>query len=52
MNPCARESKAGTGRFLKEKLISDHNMFCFYESQQGAANEQESWGVFRGCTGL
>ena len=24
LNPCARESKARTGRFLSEKLISDH----------------------------
>ena len=27
MNPCARESKARTGRFLKEKLISNHDVF-------------------------
>ena len=41
-----------TGRFLREKLISDHGLLSSYESQQGAANRQDSWGVFQGCTGL
>ena len=27
LNPCARESKALTGRFLREKLMSDHGHF-------------------------
>ena len=27
LNPCARESKARTGRFLREKLVSDDGMF-------------------------
>ena len=27
LNPCARESKARTGRFLREKLMSDHGLF-------------------------
>ena len=27
LNPCARESKAQTGRFLREKLMSDHGIF-------------------------
>ena len=31
LNPCARESKARTGRFLGVKLISDHCLFSFYE---------------------
>ena len=48
LNPCARESKARTGRFLKEKLMPDHGLFSFYEGQQGAANEQDLRGVFRG----
>ena len=52
LNPCARESKARTGRFLGEKLMSDHGLFFFYEGQQGAANGQASWGVFQGCAGL
>ena len=38
LNPCARESKARTGRFLREKLISDHGLFSSYEDQQGSAN--------------
>ena len=46
LNPCARESKARTGRFLKEKIISDHGMFSSYEGQQEAANGQDSWGFF------
>ena len=33
LNACARESKARTGRFLKEKLSSDHGLFCFYEGK-------------------
>ena len=40
LNPCARESKARTGRFLREKLMSDHGLFSSYEGQQGAANGQ------------
>ena len=36
LNPCARESKVRTGRFLKEKLIPDHGLFSSYEGQQGA----------------
>ena len=27
LNPCARESKARSGRFMREKLISDHGLF-------------------------
>ena len=33
LNPCARESKARTGRFLREKLISDHGHFSSYEGR-------------------
>ena len=44
LNPCARESKARTGRFLREKLIPDHGLFSFYEGRQGVANGQNSWG--------
>ena len=49
LSPCAQESKARTGRFLREKLISDHGLFSSFEDQQGAANEQDSWGIFQGC---
>ena len=37
---------------MRGKLISDHGLFCSYESQQGEANGQDSWDVFQGCTGL
>ena len=43
LNPCARELKARTRRFLREKLISDHGMSSSYEGRQGAANGQDSW---------
>ena len=33
LNRCARESKARTGRFLREKLISDHGLFSSYEGR-------------------
>ena len=42
LNPCARVSKARTGRFLRDKLIPDHGLFSSYEGQQGAANGQYS----------
>ena len=47
LNPCARESKARTGRFLRENLMSDHGLFSSNEGQQGAANGQDSLGFFR-----
>ena len=40
LNFCARESKARTGRFLREKLISDHGLFSSYEDQQEAENRK------------
>ena len=52
LNSCARESKARTGRFLREKLISDHGLFYSYEGQQGAANGQDSWDFFRDAQGF
>ena len=52
LNPCARESKARTGRFLREKLVADHGMFSSYEGQQGAANGQDSWDFFRDAQGF
>ena len=53
-NPCAREWKglARTGRVLRGNLIADFGPFSSYGSQQWAANGQDSWGVFQGCTGL
>ena len=42
LDPCARKSKARTGRFLREKLISDYGLFSSYEDRQGVANGQDS----------
>ena len=52
LNPCALEAKARTVRFLGGKLMSDHGLFSSYESQQGAANGQDSWGFFRDAQGF
>ena len=46
LNPCTRESKARTGKFLKETLMSDHGLFSSYEGQQGAAKGREIRGAF------
>ena len=48
LNPCARESQARIGRFLRGKLISDHGLVSSYEAQQGAVNGQDSCDVFSG----
>ena len=42
-----RNYKTRTGRCLREKLISDHGLFSFFEGQQRAANGQSSSGFFR-----
>ena len=52
LNPCARESKARTGRFLREKLISDHGEFSSYEGRRGAAKEQDAWSFFSNPEGF
>ena len=52
LNHCARESKARTGRFLREKLIPDYGLFSSYEGRQGAANGQDSGGFFRDAQGF
>ena len=50
-NPCARESKARTGRFLREKLISDHVIFL--PTRATWSGERARFvGLFQGCTGL
>ena len=33
-DPCSRESKARTGRFLREKLMSNHGHFSSYEGHK------------------
>ena len=50
LDPCVQESKARLRGFLWGKLISDHGLFSSYEGQQEAANGQDSWGIFQGCT--
>ena len=40
---CARITSANR-EVYREKLISEHGLLCSYESQQGAANRQDSWG--------
>ena len=52
LNPCARESKAQTVRFLRKKLIPDYGLISSFQGQQGAVNGQDSWGIFQGYTGL
>ena len=44
LNPCARESKARTGRFLREKLISDHGL-SFLPTR---ADKEQGAGKVRG----
>ena len=51
LNPCARESKARTGRFLKEKPMSDHGHFSPYEDHK-EWQTGNIWGLFQGCAGL
>ena len=34
LNPCARESKARTGRFLRENVTSDYDHFSSYEGHK------------------
>ena len=51
MNLCAQESWARTGA-LKRKLICNSGQMYSYESQPGAANEQDSWVAFQGNSGL
>ena len=51
LNSCARESKVRTGRFLREKLMSDHGHFSSYEGHKERRTGKIR-GVFRGCTGF
>ena len=44
MNPCARESKARIGRFLREKLMSDD---CHFSSYEG--HKERRTGKIRGA---
>ena len=51
LNPCARESKPRTGRFLREKLMSDDGLFSSYEGHKERPTGKIR-GFFQGCTGL
>ena len=46
LNPCARETKARTGRFLTEKLISNHGLFSSYKWANKARRTGKIRGVF------
>ena len=51
LNPCARESKAWTGRFLREKPMSDHGHFLPTKAKR--SDERARFvGLFQGCTGF
>ena len=53
LNPCAREPKARTGRFLRGTLISGHGLFPSCKDQQEAVDgEYPLEGVFQGWLGL
>ena len=53
LKPWARESKARTGRFLWEKLMSEYVFFSSsYGGRQGAVNGQDSWGFFKDAQGF
>ena len=52
LDPCARESKARTGRFLKGKTDLWPRSFFFLRGPHGAANGQDSWGFFKDTQGF
>ena len=47
LNPCARESKIRTGRFLTEKLMSDHGQFSSYEGHKEWPTGKIRWTFSR-----
>ena len=52
LNPCARDSKARTGRFLREKLMSDHTAFFLPTRATRGGERTRFVRVFQGCTGI
>ena len=46
------DQRRGTGRFLREKMMSDHGSFFFLRGSQGATNGQDLWGFFRHAQGF
>ena len=51
LNLCARESKARTGRFLREKVMSDHGLFISTRATR-SGERARFVGLFQRCTGL
>ena len=51
LNPCARESKTRIGRFLREKLMSDHGRFSSMRATR-SGERARFVGLFQGFTGL
>ena len=47
LNPCARESKVWTGRFLREKLMSDHGHFSSYGGHKERPTGKIRWAFSR-----
>ena len=52
LNPCARKSKARTGRFLREKRISDHGLSFLSAREDKEQRTGKVRGAFQGCKGL
>ena len=46
LNPCAQETKARIGRFVREKLMSDHGLFSSYEGP----NERRTGKIRGACS--
>ena len=47
-----RENRRCNGRFLREKLISEHGHFSSHEGHKEPANGQDSWGFFKDAQGF
>ena len=50
--PLCAGSKARTGRFLREKLISDQSLFSSFQGQERAPNGHDLWGFFKDAQGF
>ena len=52
LSPCVREAKVRTERFLRGKLILEHDLFFSCEGHEAAATGQASSDGFQEFTGL
>ena len=52
LNSPAREAKARTGTFLREKIIFDHGLFTSHEDTKKRRTGNISAGLFRETQGL